>query len=192
MSSHRDIELVVIASSFGGLEANTYVLAHFPIDIGPAIILVTHLSENSEKNYAAVLEDKTAHQISIAKDKNIIESGHIYLAPGGYHLLIEDDKTFSLSVDDRVHNVRPSADVLFESLAYTYKDKVLGVVLTGANEDGARGLKVIAEQGGLCIVQSPESAVAETMPLAAVDTCPECIIVPIKQIPGKILDYLNC
>ncbi|MCU7834059.1 MAG: chemotaxis protein CheB [gamma proteobacterium symbiont of Taylorina sp.] len=185
------IELVIIASSFGGVEANTIVLSHLPAQITPAIILLTHLTENSETTYAEVLEHKTGHTINIAQDKSPVQAGHIYLAPGGYHLLIEDDKTFALSEDEKIHNVRPSADVLFESIAYNYKERVIAVILTGANQDGAAGLKSICDQGGKCIIQSPESARAKNMPQAALDACRDCQISSINKIAEKILDLIS-
>lgn len=191
MSETTKIELVAIASSFGGLQANAIILTQLPVKKLPAIILLTHLSEHSEKKYAEVLELKTGHKITIAQDKSPIQAGHIYLAPGGYHLLIEENKCFALSYDEKVHSVRPSADVLFESLAYTFKDRVIAVVLTGANEDGASGLKTIYDQGGRCLIQTPETAVADNMPYAAINACRECCIVPVKEIADKVLNMIN-
>lgn len=191
LAESEKIELLVIASSFGGVEANSLILSHLPAPITYAIILLTHLPENTEITYAEVLESKTGHTITIAQEKSPVQPGHTYLAPGGYHLLIEDDKTFSLSADKRLHNVRPSADILFESIAYTYKKNVAAVILTGANRDGAAGLKMIYEQGGKCIIQSPESALAKNMPQAAINACKHCLVVPILQIPEKILELFN-
>jgi len=190
MPKAGNFELLVLAGSFGGMEAFTYVLSHLPTDIYPAIIVLTHLTANNEQSYAEVLEESTSHKIYLVKDKHPVESGKIYLAPGGYHLFIEDDKTFSLSVDTKVHHVRPAADVLFESLAYTYQDKVMAVILSGANHDGAKGIKLISEHGGLGIIQSPQSAEAEVMPSAAIASCPECLVTPINRIPETILEYL--
>jgi len=185
------IELIVMVSSFGGLDASATVLAHLQPRQIPAIILLTHLSDDSGTTYAEVLAHKTGHAITIARDKSPIRPGHVYLAPGGYHLLIEDDKTFALSEDGKVHNVRPSADVLFESLAHIYRDKVIAVVLTGANDDGAAGLASIYNLGGRCIIQSPETAVARSMPLAAIKQCENCLVVSLDQIAEKIQDSLT-
>jgi two-component system, chemotaxis family, protein-glutamate methylesterase/glutaminase len=189
-AQQNNIELIVFVSSFGGFETNHFILSHFPDSFSPAIVLLTHLSKNSEITYAQILGHKTGHLIHIAQEKKLIQSGQIYLAPGGYHLLIEDNKTFALSEDKKVHNVRPSADVFLHSLAYTYKENVVAVILTGANEDGASGLKSIYDQGGSCLIQSPESAIADSMPRAAIKACANGIVLPLIKIPETLINKI--
>jgi len=117
-----------------------------------------------------------------AEDKEPLRSGIAYLAPPGYHLLIEPDRSFSLSVDARVNYSCPSIDVLFESAAHVFGESLIGVVLTGANKDGAQGLKIIKEHGGLAIVQNPESAEARSMPQAALAAVSADYVVDLEQL----------
>ena len=125
-----------------------------------------------------------------ADEKECILPGVIYLAPPGYHLMIEEDKTFSLSVDSPVNFARPSIDVLFETEADAYGARLVGVILTGANSDGSRGLKKIKDSGGLVLVQDPESAEAATMPRAAVEGTEVDYVLPLEEI-GPFLNRMN-
>ena len=104
-----------------------------------------------------------------ACDKESVESGTVYVAPPGYHLLIEPERTFALSLDEPVHFCRPAIDVLFESAAHAFRERVLGIVLTGANADGAEGLRIVRELRGTAWVQEPSTAYAQAMPAAAID-----------------------
>jgi two-component system chemotaxis response regulator CheB len=116
--------------------------------------------------------------------------GMAYLAPPNYHLLLEPDRTFTLTIDERVNYARPSIDVLFETAAEAYKDKLIGIILTGANNDGSKGLKKIKEFGGLAIVQDPETAEVASMPRAAILTSVVDHIIPLEEI-APLLNSLN-
>lgn len=161
---------VVIGCSAGGLNALRQVLLKIPSDYPLPIVIVAHTSPNPAGQLADVLNHDCALHVHQAEEKEPIERGKVYVAPGGYHLLVEDDLTFSLSSDPKVLFSRPSLDVLFESMADAYEERLVGVVLTGANEDGSRGLDIIRQRGGLGIVQDPMSAHSPTMPRAAIDT----------------------
>ncbi|MBF0518165.1 MAG: chemotaxis protein CheB, partial [Nitrospirae bacterium] len=125
-------------------------------------------------------------KVKYAEDKEKIQNGFIYIAPPDYHLLIEDDKTFSLSVDPRVNYSRPSIDVLFETAADAFTKHCFGIILTGANSDGSVGLKRIKERGGTTIVQNPESAQYPAMPLAAINESTVDYILNLPEIADKL------
>jgi two-component system chemotaxis response regulator CheB len=141
----------------------TALPAGFPIPIA----VVVHVPPDRRSYLSEVLAARSAVRVKEAEDKEPLAPGTIYLAPPNYHLLIERKRRFSLSVDDLVHYSRPSIDVLFDSAAWAYGPALAGVLLTGANEDGARGMVSIRNAGGTTIVQAPETAEAPTMPEAA-------------------------
>jgi two-component system chemotaxis response regulator CheB len=163
------IEMIVIGCSAGGIDALHQILSLLPDDFGPPIVIVTHIGEiPGGSSVSTILQEFTTLPVEEAWDKAIIETGHIYIAPSGYHLQIETDRTFSLSIDPKVCNVRPSIDVLFESAAYAYGENLLAVILTGANKDGTAGLAAVHEESGVCLVQDPFTAVSPTMPTSAI------------------------
>ena len=129
-------------------------------------------------------------QVKQAEEKESIQGGTVYIAPPNYHLLIEDDHTFSLSVDNAVNYARPSIDVLFESAADVYGSDLIGVILTGNNDDGSQGLKKIKRNGGLTIVQTPESAEADGMPQAALEAVIPEYMLSLEAI-GPLLNALS-
>jgi two-component system chemotaxis response regulator CheB len=120
--------------------------------------------------------------MKVAEDKEPIAPGTVYFATPGYHLLVESDGTFALSLDELVHFSRPSIDVLFETAAEAYGDRALGIILTGANPDGADGLRAIAEAGGATVIQQPSSAEARAMPEAALQACPDSLVAEVGAI----------
>lgn len=124
--------------------------------------------------------------VNEVEDKDPIEPGHVYLAPANYHLLVDDDGHFSLSIDEPVRFSRPSIDVTFESVADVYGPRTVGVVLTGANEDGSRGLRRIADRGGLAIVQDPAMAESPLMPASALKAVPEALMLPLEGIADHL------
>jgi two-component system chemotaxis response regulator CheB len=161
--------MVVIGCSAGGIDALRHVLSPLPKNFRPPIVIVTHIGEiPGGSSLSVILQEFTKLPVEEAWDKAPIMPGRIYVAPSGYHLLVEDDNTFSLSTDPKVCNVRPSIDVLFESAAYVFGEHLLAVILTGANKDGTHGLQIVHEEGGICIVQDPFTAVSPTMPTSAV------------------------
>ena len=176
-------EIVAVGASWGGLRALERLLSELPDDFGPAIVIAQHRGPDSTPDgLSGLLSVYARRTVRDAGDKEPIESNGIYLAPPDYHLLVEPG-AFALSVDERVQNARPSVDVLFESVADAYRERAVGIVLTGANRDGARGLARIKELGGVAIVQDPDDAVAQTMPTAALRAAAADAVLPLAEIP---------
>jgi two-component system, chemotaxis family, protein-glutamate methylesterase/glutaminase len=160
-------ELIAIGASWGGLRAVSEILGALPEDLDAAVVIAQHRRvETGEGGLAMILGMRTRLAVRDADDKEPIEPGHVYLAPPDYHLLVERGH-FVLSIDEPVNYARPSIDVLFDSVAEAYAERAIGVILTGANEDGAAGLALIKRRGGVAIVQDPRDAEAPTMPTAA-------------------------
>jgi two-component system chemotaxis response regulator CheB len=160
-------EAAVVGVSAGGMHALKTILPALPADFPLPIAIVQHLAADAETFMAEHLNRLSVIRVKEADDKESLSPGTAYLAPAGYHLLIEPDKSFSLSVDEKVNFSRPSIDLLFESAAETFGRALIGVVLTGANADGARGLKAIKQRGGIAIVQNPQTAESPYMPRSA-------------------------
>lgn len=180
-------EAIVIGASVGGLEALKIVLSALPASFPSPVAIVQHIGERSESFMAELLNQASRITVKEAEDKESLSPGTAYLAPPGYHLLIEPDRSFSLSVDERVNYARPSIDVLFESAAEVFGETLIGIILTGANADGAQGLKTIKEYGGVAIVQSPEGAENAAMPKAALTTTEVDYVVSLEQLTQILL-----
>ncbi len=179
-------EAVVIGASAGALEVLSNLLPGLPADYRLPILIVVHLPPDKTGLLAELLGARCAIRVREAEDKESIEPGVAYFAPSDYHLLVEQDKRLSLSDDEPVLFSRPSIDVLFESAADAYGGGLVGVVLTGANSDGAKGLKAVVEAGGVAVVQSPGSAYAVAMPEAAIATCPSARVLPVNEIAAYL------
>jgi two-component system chemotaxis response regulator CheB len=177
----RKVELIVIGCSLGGMHALERVLGALPADFGAPIAVVQHRHKASNEGLPAYLRKHTVLKVFDADDKQWLEPGHVYLAPANYHLLIEKGE-ISLSVDEKVAYSRPSIDVLFESAADAYREKLVGVLLTGSNADGAQGAQRIKQQGGFMVVQDPATAEAPAMPQAAIDATRVDRILPLERI----------
>ena len=162
--------MIVVGTSAGGFNALSMIFERIPADYPIPIIVVQHRAKDSQDLFEEVLQRKCTIPIKQADEKEKIRPGRIYIAPPDYHLLVESDKSFSLSSDALVHFSRPSIDVLFESAALAYEDKVVGILLTGANNDGANGIVLIKKMGGMTIAQDPQEAQYATMPQAAIGT----------------------
>jgi two-component system chemotaxis response regulator CheB len=180
-------EAVVIGVSAGGIEALKILLPALPAAFPLPIAIVQHRSDRSNGFLASYLNQMSAIVVSEAEDKEPLCAGHAYLAPAGYHLLIESDCSFALSVDPRVNHSCPSIDVLFESAADVFAESLIGIVLTGANADGAQGLKTIKARGGLAVVQDPKTAEAMAMPRAALEATPVDHIVDLAQLAALLI-----
>lgn len=165
----RLYDAVVIGASAGGVEALGVLLPALPREFDLPVVIVLHLSADRPSLLSEIFEKRCALPVIEASDKEPLKGGAIYFAPPDYHLMIELDKTCALSQDLPVHYSRPSIDVLFESAATAYGARVLGILLTGANSDGGRGLKAIETAGGGGWVQTPDSAYASAMPRSAID-----------------------
>lgn len=175
-------EAIVIGVSSGGMNAMKLLCSTLPGHFKIPMIIVQHVGASSDGSWITLLNKKSNLPIKEVDEKEKIESGRIYFAPPSYHLLIEKDKTFSLSTDERVNYAIPSIDVLFESAADAYRDKLIGIVLTGSNHDGTAGLKRIKECGGLTIVQDPENAESSYMPASAIAGSQVDYILPLEDI----------
>lgn len=175
--STKNLEIVVIGTSAGGIQALKSILPQLPASFSLPIVIVLHIPEGQPSLLAEIFEPKIKMKVKEADEKEVLKAGTVYFAPPGYHLLVEDNKTFSLTMEDAVHFSRPSIDILFESAAETYGANVVGVLLTGANTDGGLGLKRIKEVGGLGIIQNPATAEYPTMPESGkAHVLPECIL----------------
>jgi two-component system, chemotaxis family, protein-glutamate methylesterase/glutaminase len=161
---------IVIGTSAGGLFAISALLEKLPEDYPVPIIIVQHRSKEPRDLLEEVLQAKCRIRIKQADEKERIESGFAYIAPPDYHLLIEEDQTFSLTADEYVRFSRPSIDVLFETAAAVFGKSLAGIILTGANNDGAAGIKAIKKYGGTTIAQAPDEAQYPYMPKAAINT----------------------
>jgi two-component system, chemotaxis family, protein-glutamate methylesterase/glutaminase len=179
-------DLVVVGSSWGGLHALGRLLTDLPPDFDPAVVIAQHRHPDSKHGtLQLLLQRETARPVVEAEDKLAIEPQKVYVAPPDYHLLVERG-SFALSVDDRVSYARPSIDVLFESAADAYGDRLIGIILTGANEDGARGLARIKEVGGVALIQDPAAAAKRTMPDAAIAATVADAILPLEEIGAYV------
>ena len=181
-------QAIVIGVSSGGLNVMKTIFSVLPENFSIPFIIVQHVSPHSENLWIELLNKKSLLEIKEADEKEKIESGKVYIAPSNYHLMIENDKTFSLTIDERVNYARPSIDVLFESAAEAYQNKLIGVVLTGSNNDGAYGLKKIKESGGLTIVQDPDTAESFYMPASAIAATIPDFILPLEEIIQLLIE----
>lgn len=183
MNADLGYELIVIGASWGGLHAVGEILAALPEDLEAAVVVAQHRSFDNavEGGLAGLLAGRTSLPVADVDDKQPIVKGRVYLAPPDYHLLIEPGH-FSLSKAERVHFARPSIDVLFESAADAYRERLIGVVLTGSNEDGAAGLARIKLLGGVAIVQDPRTAERPEMPGAALAATSADAVLRLEEI----------
>ncbi len=187
MNKEINTKVIVIGTSAGGLSALSFILEKLSINYPFPIIIVQHRSKEPKSLLEEILQNKCKIKIKQADEKEKIQSGFVYIAPPDYHLLIENDMTFSLSTDDHVNFSRPSIDVLFESASMVYKDKLIGIILTGANSDGAKGIKIINECGGLTIAQNPIEAEFPFMPNASIQTKNIRYIMTLGEIANYLL-----
>jgi len=173
---------VVIGASWGGLRAVGAVLEGLGDESPAAIVVAQHRGPSSGERLVQLLQRQTALPVREAEDKDELVPGSVYLAPPDYHTLIESDGTIALSTEEHVRHARPSIDVLFRSAAEAYRERCVGVVLTGANEDGADGLALIKTLGGVAIVQDPRTAERREMPSAAIEATNADVVLPLAEI----------
>jgi len=185
--SHVAARAVVIGASAGAVEALSHILPALPADYPLPILIVVHIPPDRKNMLAPLFQAKCRMVVREAEDKEPALGGVIYFAPPDYHLLVETEGTLSLSTDDLVLYSRPSIDVLFESAADAFGAALVGVVLTGANEDGAKGLKAIADAGGTALVEDPLSAYVNTMPIAALKECATARAMPLTAIADCLM-----
>ncbi|WP_456026822.1 chemotaxis protein CheB [Pseudomonas capeferrum] len=184
------IEAIVVGASAGGVEALLTIFGGLPQGFGLPIVAVLHLPDERRSQLAEVFARRLRITVREARDKEVIEAGTLYFAGPGYHLSVEHDRSLSLSQEDRVHHSRPSIDYLFASAADAYGESLLAILLTGANQDGARGLAHVKRSGGTTVVQDPKDARIAVMPLAALALHTPDYILTLSQI-GSLLALLE-
>jgi two-component system, chemotaxis family, protein-glutamate methylesterase/glutaminase len=183
------VEAVVIGASAGGVEALSEILPALPATFRPALLIVLHLPRERPSLLVEIYEKRCALPVREAEDKEPVEPGTVYFAPPDYHMLVEKSRQIALSTDEPVHYSRPSVDVLFESAADVYGERLLGIILTGANEDGAAGLHAIHRAGGVTVVQQPDSAKVPLMVVSALQRNPADFVLSLPEI-GQLLKGL--
>ena len=183
--------MIAVGASWGGLQAVGTLLEGIPQEVDPAIVVAQHRSPESVRGVLeSLLQRHIGRPVREPGDKEPVERSHVYVAPADYHLLVDGGR-FALSTEARVQFARPSIDVLFESVAEAYRDRAIGIVLTGANADGAAGLAAIKRNGGVSIVQDPHTATRKTMPEAAIAAGEADAVLPLEAI-GPFLYGLCC
>ncbi|MDQ3771889.1 MAG: chemotaxis protein CheB [Actinomycetota bacterium] len=177
----RAFDLVVVGTSWGGLQALGTLLEGLPARFGLPIVVAQHRAPDSSTILVRLLQARSSLIIREASDKDELQPGCVYIAPPDYHLLVERG-TVALSTEEAVRYSRPSIDVMFESAADAYGERLVGVILTGANDDGALGLKRIRDGGGVAVVQDPATAERREMPEAAIATVASAKVLPLEEI----------
>ena len=184
-------DIIALAASAGGLKALSHVLAALPADFPASIVVVQHLDPRHRSLMADILSRRTALQVKQAEEGGRLTPGMAYIAPPNRHLLVNPDGTLSLSQSELVHFVRPSADLLFESVAASFKDRVIAVVLSGTGSDGSMGVRAIKKMGGTVIVQDEKSSEFFGMPGAAVQTGCVDFVLPLDEIAPALVTLVT-
>jgi two-component system, chemotaxis family, protein-glutamate methylesterase/glutaminase len=185
--SDAPIRAVAIGASAGGVQALLQILPSLPASYSLPILIVVHIPPNRSNALVPLFQAKCQVEVKEAEDKEPAMAGVIYFAPSDYHLLVEADGSLSLSSDELVNHSRPSIDVLLESSADAFGPSLAAVVLTGANCDGAFGLRTVLDAGGLAIIEDPEAAYAAAMPAAALQACPSAQVMKLDAIAPYLL-----
>ena len=186
--SEKKQRAVVMGASAGGGETIRRIISALGPGYGLPIFIVQHLFQSDDGMFADGLQHRTALKVNVPCDKDRIKAGEIFVAPANYHMLVERDGTVALSIEEKVNYSRPSIDVLFESAVYVWGSGVVGILLTGSNNDGTEGLRAIREAGGLTVAQDPFSAEYPFMPQSAIDAgAAELVLVP-EEIAGLLVE----
>ena len=181
---------IVIGASAGGMKALTLLLSSLPEGFPLPILIVQHQHPNQDDFYIHYYSEQCKLKVKEAEGKEFVKSGVVYFAPPNYHLLIEEDRSILLSIDEKVNYSRPSIDVLFESASDVYRSELIGIILTGANNDGSKGVSRIESNGGLTIAQDPATAEYPVMPQSAINTVGVDYILPLEKIPDKLIELI--
>jgi len=179
-------DAVAIGASAGGLAAIGTLLSALPADYPLAVVIVQHIPANAEDTLVRRFQRSCRLPVREAEDKDPVLPGVVFVAPADYHLMIEPDRRFSLSREERVNFSRPSIDILFETAAEAFCGRLVGVILTGASADGAAGLAKVAEMGGTGVVQSPDTSEVDIMPRAALAACADAHALPLNAIAALL------
>lgn len=180
------VQAIVIGASAGGIEAMLQLLPALPAGLRAPVFVVQHLPRERPSLLVEILAPRCAVPLQEAQDKQPVEAGHVYFAPPDYHLLLDAGPRLALSIDAPVHYSRPSIDVLFQSAAELYGTGLLGIVLTGGNQDGAEGLAAVRAAGGLTAVQDPADAQMPLMPESALATGPADFVLPLAGLAALL------
>ena len=186
-SPNAAFDIVALAASAGGLTAISRVLAAMPADFPAVMVVVQHLDPRHRSLMADILSRRTPLQVKQAEEGEQVQSATVYIAPPNRHLLVNPDGTLSLSQSELVHFLRPSADLLFESVAASYRERAIAVVLTGTGSDGAMGVQAIKKMGGTVIAQDETTAEFFGMPSAAIQKGSVDFILPLEEIPTALV-----
>ncbi|MBF0379969.1 MAG: hypothetical protein HQL69_03070 [Magnetococcales bacterium] len=189
----RTFKVVVIGCSAGGMVALRMILSALPKNLPVPLVVVQHLAMDADSEYlAAYLDNHSQLTVMDAFDKQVMKPGFVYIAPPGFHLMVEATGSLSLSNDPKFNYSRPAIDILFESAIMAYPKEVIGVLLTGANSDGTKGLGKIIDKGGVTIVQDPSTAESELMPRSAIEAGVAGRVLPLSGIPLELCLMLGC
>lgn len=186
--SAASLKAVAIGASAGGVQALSKVLPSLPAGYPLSVLVVVHVPPDRDNALVPLFRDKCRVEVKEAEDKEPTRPGVVYFAPSDYHLLVERDGSLSLSSDELVNHSRPSIDVLMETAADAFGSALVGVVLIGANEDGALGLRAVAAAGGLAVVEDPASAYASAMPDAALSACASAKVMTLDALKSYLLN----
>lgn len=187
MSLRPPLRAVAIGASAGGVQALSAILPALPVDYPLPVLVVVHVPPDRDNALVPLFQSKCRVAVKEAEDKEPALPGVVYFAPSDYHLMVELDGSLALSSDEHVNHSRPSIDVLFETAADAFGPGLAAVVLTGANSDGANGLRAIVDAGGQAVVEDPADAYAKAMPAAAVAACPAADVLPLPAIAPHLL-----
>ena len=179
--------IVAMGTSWGGLAALTKLLGALPEEFPVPIVVVQHRSKDADRLLAQLLQDATALHVCEVEDKDALCAGTVHVAPANYHILVESGY-LSLTTEEPVRFSRPSIDVLFSSAADMYRSETIGIILTGANEDGAAGLAHIVRRGGRALIQDPKTAEIPIMPVAAIEAVPTAEVIGLDDIAPRLLE----
>jgi two-component system, chemotaxis family, protein-glutamate methylesterase/glutaminase len=180
-------DIVAIATSAGGLQALSTVLEDLPADFPASLVVVQHLDPRHRSLMADILSKRTALRVQQAQEGDQLQTGTVYIAPPNRHLLVNPDSTLSLSQSELVHFVRPSADLLFDSVAASFRDRAIAVVLTGTGSDGQMGVQAIKKMGGTVIAEDPKTAAFSGMPQTAIKACSVDFVLPLPEVAAALI-----
>jgi two-component system chemotaxis response regulator CheB len=189
--SEAAFQIVALAASAGGLKALTEVLRALPAGLPAALVVVQHLDPRHRSLMPDILSRRTALRVRQAEEGDVVKPGSVYIAPPDRHLLVNADGTLSLTRTELVHFVRPSADLLFESVAASYRDRAIAVVLSGTGRDGSLGVKAIKKKGGKVIIEDAATAEFSGMPSAAAQTGSVDFVLPLEQIASALVALVS-
>ncbi|MDJ0747225.1 MAG: chemotaxis protein CheB [Xenococcaceae cyanobacterium MO_167.B27] len=186
----QPFDIIAIAASAGGLNALSTVLSGLPANFPATIVVVQHLDPRHRSLMADILSRRTSLKVKQAQEGDHLEQGMVYIAPPNRHLLVNPDGTLSLTQSELVHFVRPSADLLFDSVAASHKERAIAVVLTGTGNDGTMGVQAINKMGGTVIAQDKETAEFFGMPSAAIETGVVDFVLPLTEIASALISLV--